>query len=551
MATSPIDINAMVTSIYSTIMNVQKSAEDLVGLDTLWCRAVPHKNGEDVILQEYTLTNVECPQPLRVIQDKSDYQPGTFSLEMFGMSYENPLEISINIDSWKQVFGENTAPQKGDILLIKAYNRLYEVASMTVFYMMQSIPQYYKCTLTKYQRKASRKESEELRVSIDELTNSQDILFGKDIENEVADTVMSQETSTRQSTHVDPIKSCDLYSIITEDVYGKDGNFISPAYYNYEIAKQNVIFNELTASYQIQDNDINTHWIFSTWFRYGHNASLKEDNNQSNNSVQFVQNSDMPIELLGLHYKDKSFYYFKFKTSMRLKVGDVIKLSRGTLFNFSGEIDNKECENGLVIKIAAPDVLAANKKAKNWWSTLKNGWRIQKLMLSSNNNEDTEIHNSYNLLNAYSAQDKKIEISTDTNIITIKFNNIKKTIPLKKQLDKNSWYYICIDFNLNKIGVKLMQLIVNEKTMKISDKKILDKVYNTGNIKGFEIDTFTIENKGLDMNQCNIRLYESEYEMGENYKIDMYTELTRNASKLILIDNPLPAITTQFVSTLK
>lgn len=165
-------------------------------------------------------------------------------------------------------------------------------------------------------------------------------------------------------------------------------------------------------------------------------------------------------------------------------------------------------------------------------------------MLSSNNNEDTEIHNSYNLLNAYSAQDKKIEISTDTNIITIKFNNIKKTIPLKKQLDKNSWYYICIDFNLNKIGVKLMQLIVNEKTMKISDKKILDKVYNTGNIKGFEIDTFTIENKGLDMNQCNIRLYESEYEMGENYKIDMYTELTRNASKLILVDNPLPAITT-------
>ena len=84
----------------------------------------------------------------------------------------------------------------------------------------------------------------------------------------------------------------------------------------------------------------------------------------------------MPIELLGLHYKDKSFYYFKFKTSMRLKVGDVIKLFRGTLFNFSGEIDNKECENGLVIKIAAPDVLAANKKAKNWWSTLKNGWRI-------------------------------------------------------------------------------------------------------------------------------------------------------------------------------
>jgi hypothetical protein len=37
---------------------------------------------------------------------------------------------------------------------------------------------------------------------------------------------------------------------------------------------------------------------------------------------------------------------------------------------------------------------------------------------------------------------------------------------------------------------------------------------------------------------CNIRLYESEYSMDDNYKLDMYSHVTRNASKLILVDNP-------------
>ena len=50
---------------------------------------------------------------------------------------------------------------------------------------------------------------------------------------------------------------------------------------------------------------------------------------------------------------------------------------------------------------------------------------------------------------------------------------------------------------------------------------------------------------------CNIRLYESDESLVSKYKIDMYSALTRNASKLIFIDNPLPANRQDFVSPMR
>ena len=46
---------------------------------------------------------------------------------------------------------------------------------------------------------------------------------------------------------------------------------------------------------------------------------------------------------------------------------------------------------------------------------------------------------------------------------------------------------------------------------------------------------------GNNIDICNIRLYENEYALEDNYKLDMYSEVTRNASKLILVDEPNPA----------
>lgn len=558
--TSPIDLNAMAASIYQTIMNVQKSAEELVGLDVLWMRAIPYANSEDVIVQEYTLSNVDCPQPIRIIQNKSDYAPGAYSLDMFGMSYENPLEISINIESWQAIYGKTTIPQKGDLVLVKAYNRMYEVASMTIQYMLQSIPQYYKCTLTKYQRKASRKESEDIRISIDELTTSQDRLFGDAIANEVADAVVERETSYTQSTRIDPICEFDTKSVITEDICGPDDILFAPAYYDFNIAKKNVIYKNIEASYNMEAGDINSHWIYTCWFRIGHATEETKKTAAKNQDPVSVlpekNNNDKPITITGLYSKDKTYYRFTYTTSLHLNPGDAIVLYRGTLFSFSGIIEETDCLTGTVIRLNTGDVLTAAKKASKWWETIKSGWKIKKTVIelptaSSSANKIIEKKSSYNLFSAYSGINKQIDITATSNNISINFGNIKKTVTLKKELVQDAWHYICLDFNLKQIDIKIARVDVDEKLNKKSDIVLLDKVYSCGNIKGFMIDNAGLENIGLDINMCNIRLYESEYEMGNKYKIDMYSNITRNASKLILVDNPLPVNNLTFVSTLK
>jgi hypothetical protein len=56
-------------------------------------------------------------------------------------------------------------------------------------------------------------------------------------------------------------------------------------------------------------------------------------------------------------------------------------------------------------------------------------------------------------------------------------------------------------------------------------------------------------NKNFHM--CNIRLYENKYSIGDTYKVDMYSPITRNASKLILVDTPNTANKMRFISPIK
>ena len=126
---SNIDINKIIASAYSTIMEIQSAATETVGTNCLWARATPVINSEDVVLQEYTLTNIglECPKPINVIVNNGDYNAGNYTIDLFGLNYEQPLEISIDINEWYKIFGKDTQPQKDDIVYVQIYHKLFEV----------------------------------------------------------------------------------------------------------------------------------------------------------------------------------------------------------------------------------------------------------------------------------------------------------------------------------------------------------------------------------------------------------------------------------------
>jgi len=71
------------------------------------------------------------------------------------------------------------------------------------------------------------------------------------------------------------------------------------------------------------------------------------------------------------------------------------------------------------------------------------------------------------------------------------------------------------------------------------------------NIKTFSFNSVLINNVKTEFNMTNIRLFENEYEFGDAYKQDMYSQVVRNASKLILVDTPKPANDMSFVSPIR
>jgi hypothetical protein len=172
------------------------------------------------------------------------------------------------------------------------------------------MPIAYKCTLRKYQRSASRREPDDIRISIDELTSSQDILFGDTISNEVADAVIERETSYNQSTKVDPIRNYDIDSIVMEDILGENSNLISNAYYDFYNTETDVTYTGIEASYMLDDSDPNTHWIYTCWFRLNNHSADSDDNNTSTSVIS------KKITLTGLRAKTKSYYEFGYQTMM-------------------------------------------------------------------------------------------------------------------------------------------------------------------------------------------------------------------------------------------
>lgn len=500
-----IDLQQIAASAYQQVLNMNQNAVNMIGLDSYYCRLLPYENSEDVIVQEYTLHQYECPKQLKVVSSKTDYQAGNFSIDLWGIHQEVPLEINIDITIWKSIYGDGTMPQKGDFILIPYLHEAFEVKSSSVVHAIAELPVYYKCVLGKWQHNANRKETEDFQVSIDELTISQDRLFGDEISKEVADAVIDVETSFNETTYVDPLKDFDIDSITVETIIGKSGNTIADAYYDFSNSTKNITysFNSL-----YDRNSKENHWIYSCWFKGSSDNNILAGN----------------LKINDIYLKEKDYWYLNIISNIEIAPGDEVTIYRGTVIKLKGTIENKECEAGYVIRIPAAECLKANKKVMNWW---KSGvWKIQKA-------------SSYNLITLLNNTDELLKIDIDNAILDIKINNMHKTISLEN-FDIDSWHYFAFDLSPKNIRTILVKNKLNESTKRYTTKIISDKTTQF-NISNFAIDGAALYNKGNKLCMTNIRLYENEYPLGTEYKLDMFNEVTRNASKLMLVDVPRPA----------
>ena len=498
-----IDINKIIASAYSTIMEIQNAATETVGTECLWARTTPVINSEDVVLQEYTLTQVglECPKPLQVIINNADYNAGNYTIDLFGLNYETPLEISINITDWQNIFGKDTQPQKDDIVYIQIYHKLFEVKSSQVIYGLAAMPTYFKCTLSKYNPTSSRKETEEFRESVQDLTVTQEELFGDVISQEVADNNATVETAYNTTTYVDPLKDYDIDSIVCKNIFGRFNNLIANAFYDFSISTKNIHYHtDMIYETSAERN----HLIYACWCRNGE-ISLQQSK----------------LQQFKLFSKDSKNWYFTLNTTLKLNIGDDVTITRGSLLKVNGIITELPCSEGYGVAIRTTDMLKANKKLTKWYDNIT----VLKIYKTIN----------INLLRGYDENSKIVfDISYKNNELNIVLNETVKKIPVI--LSPEYWHYLTLDISPNNIRTVICKL---QEVSKHKMEDILIYDINTDiDLTDFTVNNFALENLGNNFQICNIRLYENEYEMGDVYKKDMYSPVARNESKLILVDLP-------------
>lgn len=514
-----IDLNAITSQVYNLTMSLNGTISNLVGVDAMYCRLVPEKNSEDIIVQEYTLFGYECPKTLKVVMSNTDYQPGNFMIDAWGIHQDVPLEINIDINVWQNAYGANTMPQKGDFILIQKYHEPYEVASSQVVKAIGECPTTFKCMLSVWKHNANRKESEAFKNSIDELTVSQESMFGEAIAREVADAVVDVETAFNTNTLVDPIKDVELDSVeIADDLQGVDGNTFATAYYSFIKMTQPMAY-DVSASFDVSAKA--NHWIYTCWFK-------------TENGSDDIQNGGLKI--LDVYLKEKDYWYFHIQSGMKIEEGENVSIYRGASLKINGTIVKEKNEKNYAIKILSSDCFQASKKIANWWSS--GIWKIQK-------------QTSFNLLKCYDGDDNVLSLTINGNELNYTINGIRKSIMLTKgkPLSFEEWHYFAFDMTASNVRI----LLVRNKlalSNKYTNKVVVDEV-QTISANPFVLDYVEIDNVGIDFCMTNMRLYENHAPLGDNYKMDMYSQITKNANKLIFVDSPKASNKMSFITTIR
>ena len=504
-----IDLNELVSSYYDTAKEINTMVSDAVGMKASWMRSVPHEKSEDVIFHEYTLLDVECPREVKVVTTNSGYNPGNFSIDLFGVSYEAPLEIEIDKTTWEGVYGTDVMPQKGDIVYIEMVNCLYEVSTSTIIYGFAERETGYKVQLVKYNPRASRRENEAVRETIDDLTVGVDKLFNEAISDEVADIVAEPQTSQYVSTEpqkADKFKEEDLDCVVMGEV-STYNNVIAHSYYDLSGMDQSIIYKN-GDKVSREDRDYNR--LFTCWLNI-------QDVDTFFDAGKLVQQSEKNTFLLS-----------DYNVSDSMKAGDKIAMTRGNFLHLNGYVSKIVEVNGqkrYMVTLNNAEYRAASKKLTNFWS---GSMKVKKCNVKP-------------LLLGRTQGACVFDISLiGSKSVYIKFGSKQKEVELNKDIPYNQWVgFAC---NIGPSSDLFVFAEGNDGNISVSDHVVIGDLSND-----FEVDKFYINKSNLFL--TNIRLYKTASQVpSSTIEKDLCTQIVKNDSRAIVNDSAVVPNQSPYIS---
>lgn len=508
----------MAQSFYDTAIKLNNAVNSMIGLDVKWMKSVPDEKGTDVIFQEYTLYNVGCPVALKVLTSNSSYNPGDINMELFGVNYEAPMEIQIDKTTWNAAYGNDLIPQKGDIVYMEIMNCLFEVSSSAPIYGFNERETGFKCQLQKYTPRADRREPEEVKQTISDLTVSENELFGDKISQETADIVDGAQTDMFNSTPLDRYKTCDPGCIKIMDT-GFAGS-----YYDMSSASKAVIYNT-----QDRYSDMNDEFpcrFLSLHFNLP--ADSSSDNETSLHSATISEVTET-----------SSGFSARIDVQLPLRKGIIVNLTRGSMVSINGQIGKKiESESGYAYSIlfAHQDFIHQKYKVTNWFNAplrinIVNG-SIKPLIVGKDASENTVMDLSI--------------IGNKT--LYLKYGTEESMFYLSENIKPETWKGIAID--LSSSGSQLYLTGYSDAScFNINEiPEACQKVpvrLNESSIASFYIPISNIQ-------ITNIRYYKTS--KSQDYKsvlADLTSRTVRNDSVTIINDSAMPQNNVPFMGTVR
>lgn len=503
----PYDVNPAICLYEELSYSVNK----LFGHDVEYFRAVADKRGEDVVLKEYTLYDVEDSKCLKVMVPDNEFPDNALQHNPFGINFETPFEVHIDKNVWWELFPEGSGPQKRDIIYFPLTNRIYEVISSYMFRGFMEKETYWKVSLVKYSPKTNRKENDDFKNIVDTLSTNMKKEFSEEVkETEIKETKPQQYTPDTTDRKKDPIRKWlhDNLVIVNKPIKNY-GTIISEQHYDLRnlIEDKKNIAVEYLPSVELKNNLSYSAWISEDYTKVFNPTD----------SVEGMSNSDNKLLI-------------KINKKRDYQIGDYLKIFKGSDLIFYGQVSNVKNNNQYELNVNKKIIDDLNKNYSIWDSI--DGYSIEKIVPS-------------NLIYGYDEEKNKgIKINLFAHkFLEIIINGEQHLFIFDKPLQKTKWCAIFIN-----ISNLFKQIEVN-----IWERKWIDGVLSSPqttelfNIYNNTINDFSFDKIKIDKNYqllpgnhkiTNIRLFNAIAEI-EKQSTLLNQNIVKDAQNAIIIDNAI------------
>lgn len=496
---------------------------NLHGHDVVYFRSAPQQRNRDVLLGEYTISFVEDPICVKVLVPNNDFPDNKVNYGMFGVDFELPFEVHLDKRYFESIFGHNKHPQKMDIIYFPLNNRIYEITSSSLVRDFMQEPVYWKASLIKYQPKASRIESTDIKDIIGDMTTGIEELFGKEIEGQMEKITIKQHSKDK-SSKFDPIREYLDPNLLVEE-YNLENAYTTISQYYYNLSTLYKEKKEYTTGirYKITSSLLeNEDRMYTCWFKEIYERPLEKD-----------------VLLIDRNETNELTIYFRYgipnlKESQWLEIYD--KKTAG--FSLFGEITYVNYDpSALKVKMLVPPYHL------ELMDTNYPDWQAFTSLMGRN-------YFRRNFIDGYNKETEKgILIDTfNGKWIRVVINDKFYWYPLNIELNSEEYYGLIVSFSN-----KFKQLCIYIYRINNNKDTSLNCIYKNiiNNITNEEYETgVKYEIKSSNLYLTNIRLMKNLLEE-EKHSLWLNQNIIKDSDLGLIIDNAIPKLRLPYIGNVK